>query len=227
MLKVNQLSGFGGAAGGEMLIATGTASNTSSPSFTVNLGPPGIKQVICAFACQDTSGNDPWTWDTGSVGGEAFTYATPAGQEVAGDGVAFPVGFTGGATVRALQTSLGGNQSIAISMSTFSAAMDSTVMLAIVVRGYSATPLAADSGDSEGGSDGDNFTISTVGARLVIGAAVATGAAGSFQGPGSEVTAYSSGNLALGYDLTPAGGGADVYSFTGASKYVIAGASFG
>ena len=70
------------------------------------------------------------------------------------------------------------------------------------------------------------YAISTVGARLVIGGTAASSSPGDLQGPGSEVTEFTSTNLAFGYDPAPAGGGSDVYSFTG-TKYVIAGASFG
>jgi hypothetical protein len=221
MLRVNQLSGFGGTAAPALLVATGATTNTSSPSFSVDLGPPGVKQVICAFAATDTNGGLPWTWTTGSVGGEAFTYVVGSGEETAGNGST----YTGGATIRALQTSLSGVQTVSIGISGIGV-MDATAMLALVVRGFSTTPIAYDGGANQGVSEGNDFTISTVGARLVIGATAAASAPGSFQGPGSEVTAYATGDFSLGYDLSPAGGAADVYSFSG-GKYVIAGASFG
>lgn len=223
MLRVNQLTGFGGQAGAGLLIATGADPNTNSPTYTLDLGPPGVKQVMCCFVCSDNVGADLWSWGTGTVGGESFTYVTPGGEENAGNGSS----FTGGATIRALQTSLYGSQTVTIPISGFSGTMTNNRMLAIVGRGFSATPISVDNGDNEGASNGNNFTINTVGARLVIGGAVATTTPGNLQGPGSgEVTPVSGTELAFGYDLAPAGGAADVYSFTGA-KYVIAGASFG
>lgn len=222
MLRVNQFSGFGGSASPGMLIYTSTTGATNSPSFTINLGPPGVKQVICAFATTDNvEGNDSWQWGTGSVGGEAFTYAVGSGQESAGDGAS----YTSGTTIRALQTNLIGEQTVSIPINLFLGTMNSTGMLAFVVRGFSATPIAYDGGNSQGGSAGDNFTINTAGARLVIGAATGS-SPGNMQGPGSEVTTLSNSVMSLGYDLSPAGGGSDVYSFTG-GKYGISGASFG
>ena len=223
MLRVNQLSGFGGQANSGITITTGAASNTNTPSFTVDLGPPGPKQVLCAFACHDTAGSVPWTWGTGSVGGEAFTYVKAGTQENAGNGGA----FTGGATVRALTTSLGGTQTVSISM-TWGGTMNATAMLAIVVRGVSPTALSYDGGNYQSGvGPGNDVTLNTAGARIVICAAAALASPpGSFQGPGVEVTAYTSGNISLGYDLGPAGGASDTYSFAG-GKYVISGAAFG
>lgn len=223
MLRVNQLSGFGGQSFAGVLVSTGSDSNTNNPSFTVDLGPPGVKQVLCAFACNDVSGSTVWTWGTGSVGGEAFTYVRAGNRENSGDGGV----FTGGATVRALSTSLSGLQTATISMS-WGAVMNSTIMLALVVRGVNPTAIDYDGGDNQAGSGpGNDFTISTAGARVVIGAAASSGGPGNFQGPGTEVTALASGALSVGYDLAPTGGAADVYSFSGASKYVISGASFG
>lgn len=221
MLRVNQLSGFGGIGFG-MLVSTGSSAGTNTPSFTVDLGPAGLKQVICAFASIDTDGSTPWTYGTGAVGAEAFTYVVPGGEETAGNGGA----FTGGATVRALQTTLGGSQTISMSISGFVLPMDMTRMLCIVIRGVSTTPISYDGGSNQPAPDGDNFTISTVGARLVIGATAAATAPGNFQGPGNAVTVYTDSNIAFGYDLAPAGTTGNVYSFTG-GKYSISGASFG
>lgn len=221
MLKVNQLSGFGGAAVG-VIVRTGSDSNTNNPSYSIDLGPGGPKTVICVFACYDSNGADPWDWGTGSVGGEAFTYATPSGEENAGNGAL----FTGGVTIRALQTNLAGTQTVTVPIQNFSGPMDTHRAMVLIVRGVSATPISADNGDNEGASNGDNFTISTVGARLVVGGCVSGSNPGSMTGPGSEVTEVATGVISLGYDLAPAGGGSDVYSFSGA-KYVIAGASFG
>lgn len=222
MLKVNQLSGFGSGGFGAITISTASASNTNNPSFNIDLGPAGTKTVICVFACFDTAGTDPWDWGTGSVGGEAFTYVIPGGEENAGNGFA----VTGGVTVRALQTSLGGVQTITIPILNFAGSMSSHQMMTAVARGVSATPISVDNGDNQGASNGDNFTISTVGARIVVGGCAAGAAPGSMTGPGSEVTVVSTSNISIGYDLSPAGGASDVYSFSG-TKYVIAGASFG
>lgn len=222
MLRVNQLSGFGGGGLVPMIINTGSSPNSNNPSYTIDLGPPGVKQVLAVFVCSDPVGSDPWSWGTGTVGGESFTYVVPGGEENAGNGS----NFTGGATIRALQTSLSGLQTMTIPVSGFSGTMTNNRMMAIVVRGFSTTPIDVDNGDNEGASNGNNFTISTVGARLVIGGTSASSSPGNLQGPGSEVTEFTSTNLAFGYDPAPAGGGSDVYSFTG-TKYVIAGASFG
>lgn len=223
MLSVNQLSGFGGGLViPGLLVSTGSSPNTDNPTFTVDLGPPGVKQVLCVFVSSDEDGSDPWDWSTGSVGGEAFTYVVAAGAEKAGNGSS----FTGGATIRTLETELSGPQTVAISISGFSGTMTNNRMLALVVRGYNATPIAYDGGDDIAG-DGNDFTISTVGARLVIGGAAFGGSPGNLQGPGSgEVTPLTGAQYALGYDLVPAGTAGNVYSFSGGS-YVIAGASFG
>ncbi len=222
MLRVNQLSGFGGSPNPYPIINTGSDPNTNNPSYTIDLGPPGVKQVLAVFVCSDTVGSDPWDWGTGTVGGESFTYVVGSGRENAGTGTS----FTGGATIRALQTSLSGLQTLVMPISGFSGTMTNNRMMAIVVRGFSTTPIGYDGGTNEGASNGNNFTISTVGARLVIGGTAASSSPGDLQGPGSEVTEFTSTNLAFGYDPAPAGGGSDVYSFTG-TKYVIAGASFG
>lgn len=222
MLRVNQLAGFGGQANPGVIVGTGSSPSTNNPTFSLDLGPPGIKQVLAVFACSDGLGSDPWDWGTGTVGGESFTYVVGSGRENAGNGST----FTGGVTVRALQTSLSGIQTVAMPITGFSGTMTNNRMLALVVRGFNTTPIGYDGGTNEGASNGNNFTISTVGARVVIGGASASSAPGDLQGPGSEVTAFTSSNLALGYDLAPTGGAADVYSFTG-TKYVIAGASFG
>lgn len=224
MLRINQLSGFGGQAAPGLLIATGSSPNTNNPSFTVDLGPPGIKQVLVVFASADTGNpNDPWTYGTGTVGGESFTYVVGSGEETAGNGS----NYTGGVTIRALETSLSGIQTVVMPIVGFAGVMNETDMLALVVRGFSVTPIGYDGGANQGESTGNNFTISTVGARIVIGGAAANGGPGNLQGPGSEVTALAIGSRSLGYDLAPAGGAADVYSFSDANKYVIAGASFG
>lgn len=223
MLRVNQLSGFGsGIAAPSLLIASGTASTTNNPSLSVDLGPSGVKQVLVAFACRGNQGNDPWAWGTGSVGGEAFTYEVPGLEETAGNGST----LTGGATIRSRETTLSGPQTVTIPINGYASSMTETAMLVLVVRGFSATPIAYDGGDNETGSNGDDFTISTVGARIVIGGAAAASAPGNFQGPGTEVTEVAGTNVSVGYDLLPAGGASDVYSFTG-GKYIIAGASFG
>jgi hypothetical protein len=222
MLRVNQLSGFGGSPNPYPIINIGTSPNTNNPSYTIDLGPPGVKQVMAVFACSDSEGSDPWFWDTGTVGGENFTYVVPGNDVQAGTGTS----FTGGATIRSLETSLSGIQTVTIPILSFIGTMTNNRMLAFVVRGFNATPISVDFGENEVAGDGNNFTLNTVGARLVIGGASASTSPGDLQGPGSEVTAFTSTNLAFGYDLAPAGGASDVYSFTGA-KYVIAGASFG
>lgn len=221
MLRVNQLSGFGGTPP-DMLIASAQSANTDTPSFLVNLGPPGLKQVICAFASHDVYGNDPWSWGIGAVGGEPFTFVIPGGDENAGNGGA----LTAGATIRSLQTSLGGEQAITCPIVGFSGIMDTIAMLAFVVRGFNPTPISYDNGDNQTGATGNNVSLNTVGARLVLVAAGAASAPGSLQGPGSEITEIAASRVSIGYDLLPAGGAADVYSFTG-GKYVIAGAAFG
>lgn len=223
MLRVNQLSGFGGGAQVGLLVSNGFDSNTNTPSFTVDLGPPGLKQVVAVFACNDISGNDPWDWGTGSVGGVPFSYVVPAGEETAGNGS----NFTGGVTIRAVETVLGGEQTVQIPIVGFVATMTNIRMMALVLRGLSSvTPISYDGGHNQGASDGNNFTISTVGARLVVGGAVAKSAPGNLQGPGSPHTEVSSSLISFGYDLSPAGTAGNVYSFTG-SKYGIAGAAFG
>jgi hypothetical protein len=221
MLRVNQLAGFGGAAS-TISISSGTDLSSNNPSFTVDLGSAGPKQVLCAFACFDGVGDNPWTWGTGTVGGESFSYVVGSGEESAGNGS----NFTGGATIRAIETSLGGSQTITIPIVGYSAGAMDTVMLAVVLRGVSVTPLSYDGGSSQGSSDGDDLTLNTSGARIVIAATSAATAPGNFQGPGTETTLLSGSNLALGYDLSPAGGGSDVYSFSG-GKYTITGAAFG
>lgn len=222
MLKVNQLAGFGSGGLGAITISTASDANTNNPSFSIDLGPAGTKTVICVFGCYDTIGTDPWGWGTGSVGGEAFTYTISGGEENAGNGF----GLTAGVTIRALQTTLGGVQTITIPISGFSSTINDHAMMAVVARGISATPISVDNGDNEGASNGDNFTISTAGARIVVGGCASGSAPGSMTGPGSEVTVVATSQISIGYDLSPAGGASDVYSFSG-SKYVIAGASFG
>lgn len=222
MLRVNQLSGFGGAFGGpEIVIFDGTASNTNSPSWTINLGPPGPKQVMVAFACFDTVGNDPWDWATGSIGADAFTYAPTDTR--AGDGAS----ATGGATIRTVQTFLSGDQTLAIQINNFGGTMNSYRFLAFVTRGFSPTPISFDAGQNQDAfPEGRDCTLNTSGARLVIVCAEAhLTAPGNLQGPGSEVTVGTGSNTAVGYDLAPAGGASDVYTFSG-TTYVIAGAAF-
>jgi hypothetical protein len=214
MLRVNQLSGFGGAGLSAFTFASASDSNTNNPSFSFDLGPAGTKTVICVFACSDSNGSDPWDWGTGSVGGEAFTYVIPGGEENAGNGAL----FTGGVTIRALQTSLGGVQTVTIPIQNYVGPMNTHQAMLVVARGVSATPISVD--------NGDNFTISTVGARLVVGGCVNGTAPGNMTGPGTEVTLVATSQISIGYDLAPAGGASDVYSFSG-TKYVIAGASFG
>lgn len=226
MLRVNHLSGFGGAAfgGPDMTIYTGTASNTNSPSWTINLGPPGPKQVMVAFAAYDDVGTDPWTWGTGSVGGEAFTYVVGSGEESAGTGAT----STGGSTIRTLQTSLSGDQALAMSIDAFGGTMNDIRYLAFVTRGFSSTPISYDGGDNQiAFPSGRDCILNTAGARFVIVASSAfLSAPGNLQGPGTEVTEGTGSNTAVGYDLSPAGGGTDTYTFTG-TTYTIAGAAFG
>lgn len=222
MLRVNQLSGFGGLASPGLLVSLGSNPNTNSPAFLLDLGPPGLKQVLAVFACSDVSGNDPWDWGVGSVGGEPFTYVVPIQREQAGNGS----NFTGGVTIRSLQTLLSGLQTVTIPVLGFSAIMTNNRMMALVTRGINPTPISYDGGTNQGASNGNNATLDTTGAKIVIAGAAVGSAPGDFQGPGNEVTPFTSSNLAFGYDLAPAGGGSDIYSFTG-SKYVIAGAAFG
>jgi hypothetical protein len=224
MLGVNQLSGFGGTGGGpEMSIQTDTVSNTNSPAWTIDLGPPGPKQVLVMFASADNFGTDPWDWGTGSVGGEAFTYVVPGGQETSGNGS----GHTGGVTVRTIETSLSGNQTLEIPIVGFTGTMNENRFLAFITRGFSATPIDYYDGTNQGSfPDGRDCTLNTAGARLVIvGTTAFLTAPGDLQGPGTEVTAGTGSTTAVGYDLSPAGGAADVYTFTG-TTYNIAGASF-
>jgi hypothetical protein len=225
MLRVNQLSGFGGSVIPALIVSSGTDTNTDSPTFTVDLGPPGVKQVLAVFGAADPDGSDPWDWGTGDVGGESFTYVVASGRENAGNGST----ITRGVTIRALETSLSGLQTVSMPIVGFSGTMDHTSMLALVVRGYSTTPIGYDGGTNQGGSDGDNFTISTVGARIVIGGvAYASGAGGGMTGPGSGIVDVIGANdIWLSYDLAPAGTTGNVYSFSGGQDYVIAGASFG
>lgn len=222
MLGVNQLTGFGGGIGGPSFAATtGLSSNTNSPSFSVDLGPPGPKQVICAFCNNDGSGNDPWDWGTGDVGGEAFTYVVSSGSYTVGNGS----GYTGGVTIRALQTNLYGVQTISIPIQNFGFTIDATRMLACVTRGFNATPIAIAASQNSGASTGA-ISLNTAGARLVLVGASSTGTAGNITGPGSPVTAVASGALSLGYDLSPAGGGTDAYA-TVSARNILAGAAFG
>jgi hypothetical protein len=225
MLRVNQLSGFGGAVVPSLIVSSGTDTDTNSPTFTVDLGPPGVKQVLAVFGARDTDGSDAWTWGTGTVGGESFTYIVASGRENAGNGST----FTRGITVRAMETSLSGLQTVSMPIVGFGSTMDNTAMLALVVRGVSTTPIGYDGGTNQGGSNGDNFTISTVGARIVIGGmGYASGAGGGMTGPGSGIVDVIGANdLFLSYDIAPAGTSGNVYSFSGSDKYVVAGASFG
>lgn len=225
MLRVNQLTGFGGQAGPQLLITSSpNQSNTNTPNFPIDLGPPGVKQVLAVFACSnDSVGNDPWVWGTGNISGEAFTFVFPSGDETAGTGIS----FTGGVTVRSLQTSLSGIQTVVMPIVGYAGTMANNRMLALVTRGFSATPKSHDRGENEVVGDGNNFTLNTSDARVVIGACVGFGSGpGNMTGPGSPITAVSGTRLALGYDLLPAKGTSDVYAFSG-SKYVIAGAAFG
>jgi hypothetical protein len=225
MLRVNQLSGFGGSVIPALIVSSGTDTGTDSPTFTIDLGPPGIKQVLAVFGASDNDGSDPWDWGTGTVGGESFTYTVAGGREQAGNGTT----VTRGITIRALETSLSGVQTVSMPIVGFSGTMNATSMLALVVRGFSTTPIAYDGGENEVTGDGDNFTISTVGARIVIGGmAYSSGVGGGMTGPGSGIVDVIGANdLFLSYDTAPAGGGSNVYSFSGSNKYVVAGASFG
>jgi hypothetical protein len=222
MLRVNQLSGFGPQSAFRPSVQTGSDTNTNSPSFSIDLGGDGVKQVICVLACQDNVGSDPWDFGTGTVGGESFTYAIASGEENAGNGT----DFTAGVTIRAIQTSLTGTQTVTIPIVGFTGVMTNNRFMVIVARGISTTPISQDSGDNETGANGDNFTISTVGAKIVVGGCVGETAPGVMTGPGNPITAVEGTFPSIGYDLSPAGGAADVYSFAG-GKYVIAGASFG
>jgi len=225
MLRINQLSGFGHgpAEPEEPTILSVTTGNALS--LSVDLGPVGRKQVFLAVACTDNLGADPWDWGTGSVGGEPFTYAVPSGDESAGTGGT----FTAGATIRAMETELGGTKTVTIPIQNFWGVMNSTVMLVIVATGFDAAPISYDGGNNQGGgSAGSSAVLNTAGAKLVLvaGSASFGNNLGNFRGGGNPTNGIFSSPLGTGYDDAPSGGAADVYDFQ-PYGYVISGAAFG
>ncbi len=225
MLGLTHLSGFGVGGAQGFRVITQSKANTSYPTFTVDLGPPGLKQVFIVVAVHDVNGSDPWTFSTGTLDGDALTAIIGSGQEVAGNGL----NWSAGATIRAIETTKGGEVDIAIQAVSFVSNWDVVEMMAIITTGMSITPIATDSGDSQGSSNGANFTIDTSGASLVLGAGVGSAGGsipGAMTGPGNEVTPVSGARVSIGYDRSPAGGATDTYDFA-AATYVIAGAAFG
>ena len=110
MLRVDRLSGFGGQANSGITITTGRR-RTQIPQLHGGPRSAWATQVLCAFACHGTAGSVPWTWGTGSVGGEAFTYVKTGTRKMPGT-----VSLSRAALLsRALTTSLGGTQTVSIS----------------------------------------------------------------------------------------------------------------
>lgn len=220
MLRMNQLSGFGGQ-GPSLLVRTASALNTDAPTFEIDLGPPGLKQVFIGVACYDVSGNDAWDWTVGTLGGEPLTQNTPPTSYNAGNGS----NVTQGATIRSIQTHLGGVQTLSIGAAGFAGIMNEWEVMAIVTRGLGVTEISKDGGNNQVAATGNDVTLNTAGARIVIVVAGALNP-GTLSGPGTEVTVVSTSRAGIGYDMNPAGGASDVYQFSG-GKYVIAGAAFG
>ena len=79
MLRVNRLSGVrrAGELGNYDHHRGGVEHKY--PSFTVDLGPPGPKQVLCAFACHD-SNSVPWTWGPDRLAANVHHVKTGTGK---------------------------------------------------------------------------------------------------------------------------------------------------
>lgn len=223
MLRVNQLSGFGGGLVLPPKVEVRTAGAGNTINWSPNLGPEGPKQVIMIMTCDGNLSDDPWAFAAGTFAGGPWDWVYPNGDWQAGSGF----GFTGGATIRAKQTTLGGVQTVQSVVSGYASSMVQSRATFIIMRNLgSIIPLSYDGGNNQNGAGtGNEVTLNTTGAKLVVAARASAGGAGLFVGGGNPLTSVAITEQSHGYDLQPPGGVLD-YTFTG-SKYVIAGAAFG
>lgn len=222
MLRVNQLSGFGGRLLMPPKIITQQVGAGDIVNWNPDLGPAGRKQVFFIMSCNGVKADDPWVFGDGTFAGGPWDWVYPGSDVQAGNGLS----FTGGVTIRAKDTELGGVQTLQSTVVGYTSNMAQSRMLCVVMRGMnSVIPLSYDGGTNQGEANGNEVTLNTTGARLVLAGRASQGAGGTFQGGGDPITATEIAAQSLGYDLSPPGGVVN-YSFTGV-KYVIAGAAFG
>lgn len=215
MLALTHLGGFGFIDAPVFTWENDAVAHTNSPSWEVDLGPPGKKQIIMMIGRYDGGVSDQFT-ESATFNGSAMTNRRFSGY---GDGSTRTIGVG----IYTYDTTEGGAATIASPISGFTGTMDSHWATVLVVRGYSTTPveaLATFTGD--GGRNGDSIAIDTVGANLVVvaGATIASDP-GVLTGSDTEVTTHNVTRVCLGYVLNPGSSAARVYDFSGATDAIV------
>ena len=186
-------------------------TNTNTPTFSVDLGAAGTKQVIVAFAMRDAAISDGFTVSA-TLDGDAMT-------ELQDDGLFDGVNTTIAASLYVIETTKGGVLNIVATVAGFTGTLDRCSAAVFVATGLNPTPIDTLSDSSALG--GYELALDTTGATLVVVAGSRFSGTVGLSGGGALTSVVAANSLGIAYDRAPDG---DPYTSSG---NVLVGASFG